>query len=47
MPTSLQKRLDPRYFSLILDSVPQGIFTVNARGEITTFNRAAQHITGL
>ena len=46
MPTSLQKRLDPRYFSLILDSVPQGIFTVNARGEITTFNRAAQHITG-
>lgn len=46
MPTSLQKRLDPRYFSLILDSVPQGIFTVNARAEITTFNRAAQSITG-
>jgi PAS domain S-box-containing protein len=46
MPTSLNKRLDPRYFSLILDSVPQGIFTVNARGEITTFNRAAQRITG-
>jgi PAS domain S-box-containing protein len=46
MPTSLQKRLDPRYFSLILDSVSQGIFTVNGRSEITTFNRAAQRITG-
>ncbi|MBW1685781.1 MAG: sigma 54-interacting transcriptional regulator [Deltaproteobacteria bacterium] len=46
MPTSLSKRLDPRYFSLILDSVRQGIFTVNARAEITSFNRAAQRITG-
>ena len=39
-------RLDPRYSSLILDSVSQGIFTINARSEITTFNRAAQRITG-
>ena len=34
-------RLDPRYSSLILDSVSQGIFTINARSEITTFYRAA------
>jgi PAS domain S-box-containing protein len=39
-------RLDPRYSSLILDSVSQGIFTINASSEITTFNRAAQRITG-
>ena len=46
MPTRSYKQLDQRYLSLILDSVSQGIFTVNARGEITTFNRAAQRITG-
>jgi PAS domain S-box-containing protein len=46
MPTRSYKNLDQRYFSLILDSVSQGIFTVNARGEVTTFNRAAQRITG-
>jgi PAS domain S-box-containing protein len=46
MPTRSHKQLDQRYFSLILDSVSQGIFTVNSRGEITTFNHAAQRITG-
>ena len=47
MSTSIRAaRLDPRYSSLILDSVSQGIFTINARSEITTFNRAAQRITG-
>ncbi len=40
------KRLDARYFPLVLDSVGQGIFTVNAKGVITTFNKAAQEITG-
>jgi PAS domain S-box-containing protein len=46
MTTRGHQRLDPRYSSLILDSVSQGIFTVNARTEITTFNRAAERITG-
>ena len=46
MPTRHHQRLDPRYSSLILDSVSQGIFTVNARTEITSFNRAAERITG-
>ncbi len=40
------KRLDSRYFPLILDSVRQGIFTVNGSSQITTFNRAACEITG-
>jgi PAS domain S-box-containing protein len=39
-------RLDNRYFPLVLDVVSQGIFTVDARGRITSFNRAAEKITG-
>jgi PAS domain S-box-containing protein len=39
-------RLDSRYFPLVLDVVSQGIFTINARGQITSFNRAAEKITG-
>jgi len=42
----MPKRIDPRYLSLILDSVSQGIFTVDSKGHITTFNRAAERITG-
>lgn len=45
-PTMETKRLDPRYFSLILDTVDHGIFTVNAKGKITSFNHAAEAITG-
>jgi PAS domain S-box-containing protein len=39
-------RLDNRYFPLVLDVVSQGIFTVDAAGRITSFNRAAEEITG-
>jgi PAS domain S-box-containing protein len=39
-------RLDGRYFPLVLDVVSQGIFTINAQGRITSFNRAAEEITG-
>lgn len=42
----MPRRLDPRYLSLILDSVSQGIFTVDSKGHITTFNHAAEQITG-
>ena len=40
------RKIDARYFPLILDSVSQGIFTVDAAGRIMTFNRAAERITG-
>lgn len=40
------KKLDKRYFPLVLDVVSQGIFTVNAKGHISSFNRAAAAITG-
>ncbi len=38
--------LDPRYFPLVLDVVDQGVFTVDREGHITSFNRAAETITG-
>jgi PAS domain S-box-containing protein len=38
--------LDPRHSSIIFDRIPHGIFTVDPDGRITTFNRAAEEITG-
>ena len=40
------KGLDPRYGDLIFDNIPHGIFTVDSKGRITSFNRAAEKITG-
>lgn len=34
------------FFNVILDSVADGVFTINEEGEITFFNRAAEEITG-
>ncbi|MEW6363500.1 MAG: sigma 54-interacting transcriptional regulator [Acidobacteriota bacterium] len=42
----MEKRLDARHFPLVLDFVEQGIFTVDEKGCITSFNRAAKAITG-
>jgi len=39
-------RLDPRYFSLLLDVIDQSIFTIDKEGRITSFNRAAKELTG-
>jgi PAS domain S-box-containing protein len=38
--------IDPRYGRLIFDHVPHGIFTVDHRGRITSFNMAAERLTG-
>lgn len=38
--------LDHRYFPLILDVLDQGVFTVDEHSVITSFNRAAEIITG-
>jgi len=40
------KRLDSEFLPLVLDVVDDGIFTVDRSGNITSFNRAAQRITG-
>ncbi len=42
----MEKGLDTRYFPLVLDVVDQGIFTVDPEGHITSFNKAAELITG-
>jgi PAS domain S-box-containing protein len=42
----MKTRLDSRFFSLIFDTIPQGIFTINELGLITSFNRAAQEMIG-
>jgi PAS domain S-box-containing protein len=34
------------FFNVILDSVADGVFTINEKGKITFFNRAAEEITG-
>ncbi len=39
-------RLDNRYFPLLLDVIDQAIFTVDRRMCITSFNRAAEQLTG-
>ncbi len=42
----MNNAIDPRYGSLIFDNIPHGIFTVDGHGRITSFNRAAEEITG-
>ncbi|RKX31151.1 MAG: Fis family transcriptional regulator [Verrucomicrobia bacterium] len=37
---------DPRFSSIIFEHIPHGIFTVDKEGTITSFNRAAEKITG-
>ena len=34
------------FFNIILDSITDGVFTINERDEIMSFNRAAEEITG-
>lgn len=41
-----QKELDNRYFPLIFDTISHGIFTIDAEGRITSFNRMAEKLTG-
>ena len=38
--------LDPKLASLLLESMADGVFTLNEKGEITLWNRAIEEITG-
>jgi PAS domain S-box-containing protein len=37
---------DSRFFPIIFQSIPHGIFTIDEHGRITSFNHAAEQITG-
>ncbi len=41
------KNLDPDVTRIILESISDGVFTVDHNWEITSFNRAAEEITGI
>jgi PAS domain S-box-containing protein len=42
----MQTDNDPRFLPIIFQSIPHGIFTIDANGRITSFNQAAEQITG-
>lgn len=42
----LSNNLDHRFFPLIFNNISHGIFTINEEGRITSFNSAAENITG-
>jgi PAS domain S-box-containing protein len=42
----MHHELDGRFFPLIFDSIAHGIFTIDSAGSITSFNRAAEELTG-
>ncbi len=44
---SRSHNLDKNTTNIILESISDGVFTVNHRWEITSFNRAAEEITGV
>ena len=42
-----EKILTPEHLISILDSINDGVFTVNKEWRITSFNQAAERITGV
>jgi len=42
----MDRKEPPPFFNIILDSIANGVFTINDLNEITSFNRAAEEITG-
>jgi len=43
----MRNELDKRFLETILDSVADGVFTVDKQWRITSFNKAAERITGI
>lgn len=43
---SMETNLDQRFFPLIFNNISHGIFTINEAGCITSFNNAAENLTG-
>ncbi|HSO60297.1 MAG TPA: PAS domain-containing protein, partial [Desulfobacterales bacterium] len=43
----MKKKIEGRRQDVILDSINEGVFTVDPQWRITAFNRAAERITGV
>ena len=43
----INKRVPSSSTAIILESISDGVFTVNSNWQITSFNRAAEEITGI
>ena len=43
----LPYQTDQKYYNIILDSIEEGVFTVDLDWSITSFNKAAERITGV
>ena len=41
-----QETLDPRFAGLLLDSMADGVFTLDGEGRITTWNTSMERISG-
>ena len=46
MTQSTTKRLNPEFANLLLESMADGVFTLNEKGKITLWNRALEKISG-
>ncbi len=46
MPSTIRSTLDSSFSSLMLEAMADGVFTLNQRGEITSWNPAMERITG-
>ena len=46
MVTDMDIKLDNRFFPLLFDTISHGIFTIDAGGRITSFNRMAEGLMG-
>ena len=43
----MEKKKNEAFQSIILDSISEGVFTVDDQWKITSFNAAAEEITGI
>ena len=46
MNQPIKKHLDPEFANLLLESMADGVFTLNEEGKITLWNRALEKISG-
>ena len=46
MAKKIQETLDPRFAGLVFEAMADGVFTLNDKGKITSWNPSMERITG-